>query len=87
MCVSQVARDVGVLQCLEGRERRGRVQVCDGASESRGIDLGLRGELVPKTIINTNSSRWEHERRRTPSPRRSVPPGAKPGVATEPQFD
>ena len=42
VCMTQVARDVGVLEGLQGRECRRGIEVRDRASESRRIDVCLR---------------------------------------------
>jgi hypothetical protein len=45
---AQVARDVRVLQRLQRRKRRRRVQMRDRVGESGGIDVGLGEEVLPR---------------------------------------
>lgn len=53
MCVAQETSDVGVLQRLEGRERRGRVEMRYAVCQRRGIDARL-GKQVVSVCVNSD---------------------------------
>jgi hypothetical protein len=50
-----VAVDIRVLECLEGRECRLGVEVCDGVCERGGVDVRLGKEVVSINVLSTQS--------------------------------
>jgi hypothetical protein len=48
-----VAVDIRVLECLEGRKGRLGVEVCDGVCERGGVDVRLGKEVVSINVLST----------------------------------
>lgn len=46
VCMAEVARDISVLERLEGRKGGLGVQMCDRVCECRSVDMSLRQEVI-----------------------------------------